>query len=102
MFHPDELVTVSGQYVCSDCLSDFCKRESKVEDNIRGFLQDKESEYLWWLFTGDAFVSDVDKLEALRQWYRGWAPWNPELVENAERDFIDSCPGEMADYLRSC
>ena len=79
MFHPDELVTVSGQYVCSDCLSDFCKRESKVEDNIRGFLQEKESEYLWWLFTGDAFVSDVDKLEALRQWYSLWKTRNGTL-----------------------
>lgn len=99
-FHPDELVTVCGQYVCDDCLADFCKRESKEEDNIRGFLQEKEAQYLKWLWDGDAFVTEGDKQEALRQWYKVWAPWHPELVENAEHDFIDSCPGEMDDYLK--
>ncbi len=110
---PYGLTSLNGEFVCNDCLYDFCQEEAVVQNYLPGFLEAKWKEYLVYWFSGgdpnnDKFLMDgpilkePEKIDILSAAYKRWRPWHIKDAEALERDFISSVPGEWEDYLRSC
>lgn len=108
---PEELVSIAGQPVCSDCLRDYLQNDTTVLDYATGFLAAYETEFLEWLFQGEEylpgkllqgnpFLSCEDKLRWLRLGWEDWKKFHPQDAEEAQREFINASTGEWEDYLK--
>lgn len=95
-----QMESIGGHNVCDSCLEEFIFGDSTVKEYSGGFLENQETEFLWWLFKGDAFLSDWDKQRWLQLGWQEWKRYHPAEAREAGLDFVRASPGEWEDYLR--
>lgn len=95
-----ELVAVEGGFLCGDCLHDHLNSDKAFEENGVGFMEQHEADFMFWLFSGDAYLEPWRRMKFMKDCWEEYRRLFPEDAKEAERDFMRSLPGEFENFVK--
>lgn len=92
--------TVGNSRVCRSCFRTYCQEEEVTEAYARPFLEAQGADYyLSWWWAEDAYLTQQEKLEAVKTFYWERQRQYPEEEKRARREYLKEVFPEWERYL---
>ncbi len=86
--------------VCRNCFREYCQTEPVIEDFSPDFLEAQGADYyLHWWWEGDAYLSEKEKLQAVKELYRRREQQYPEEMKQVRKEYLREVFPEWEDFL---
>ena len=96
-----DLISLGFTQVCRYCFRETCLEEPLLEDFGPDFLERQGADFfLSWWWGGDAYLTEEEKLEAVKSIFAKREKRFPEEARTARREYIREVFPEWEDYLR--
>ena len=95
-----DLISLGFTQVCRYCFRETCLEEPLLEDFGPDFLERQGADFfLSWWWGGDAYLTEEEKLEAVKSIFAKREKRFPEEARTARREYIREVFPEWEDYL---
>lgn len=91
---------LGGVWLCRNCFREYCQEEEVAEAYAEPFLEAQGADYfLSWWWAGDAYLTQGEKLKAVKAFYWERQRQHPEEEKRARREYLREVFPEWENYL---